>query len=179
MRPTQMAVTLLSVLALVTAPAAGQPPVGPGGPDDGETLRRHQRGHDFVVEYLELDEEQQAEWEALAESQRSLARDSMAQMRDLRADIEAQIESGSPDATSIGRAVIETHALRESLRALHEDFDERFSAVLRSDQLERWEALQALRETRGDRGRRHHRAAKGLGGGPHGRRSRSDADPVR
>jgi hypothetical protein len=61
--------------------------------------------------------------------------------RGFHQQIDAALQTGTPDPTSIGRLVIADHGVGEQIRTEHERFQTRFEAVLSPDQLTNFKAL--------------------------------------
>lgn len=142
------------------SPAFAQPP----GRGDGEL--RHRGGERFdarLIEFLELTEEQQAEWTAIHEANREALGALMEQVRENRTALDAAIEAEEP--LTIGELTLEGRRLREQMQAAQEDLRAQLSAILDTDQLERWEAFRAAREERPGFGRRGPRGPRRGPGG--------------
>jgi Spy/CpxP family protein refolding chaperone len=76
------------------------------------------------------------------------------EMRENRTLIEEALESGQADPTAVGELVIAGHALRQEERRLREESKAALKSILTAEQQAKLEALEALREDRGPRGRR-------------------------
>ncbi len=63
------------------------------------------------------------------------------QRRSFHEQIDAALETTSPDPTAIGRLVIADHGVGEQIRTEHERFQTRFEALLTPDQLTNYRAL--------------------------------------
>ncbi len=169
MKLTSRTLSYLAATAVALAPVVAVAQA-PRGERYGERHREHHGEHrgrshmkERVVQYLELDEQQLAAWNEIQDEIDSLERDSVAELRDIHRRIDDELASADPDAESLGLMMIEAHGSRQALRTLREDFNERVTSILRADQLERWEALRAMRPERGrgPHGRRSHRGHHG------------------
>src|SRR6185312_11229426 len=58
-------------------------------------------------------------------------------------------EDGSADAAAIGQKTIDAHATGQQLKALHDDFTTKFSALLNPDQLTKFQQIQAAHPAHG------------------------------
>lgn len=147
--------TLMVIPALVLAATVAVAWSGPHAPHGGGSKRLHAApfGGGHFAEALDLTEEQRTAAKALHEEMAAEA----APLRELHheqwAALEVLLDSGDADATEVGRHVLEMRDTREQLRALHEDFADRFGALLDADQLEKFEELRQrrhmFRESRG------------------------------
>ncbi len=153
-------------LTLVLSLSAGAQPthISRGGGDGGP----RPRGPEALFELLELSETQQEEWTLLHQDQREASRVLMKEMSSFRALIKEELDSGAPDATTVGEAMISSHQLDEEGRGLKEQLQQDTATLLDDEQLARYEAFMASREggrrggPRGGGGGRGHR---GPGGG--------------
>ncbi|MEO8504543.1 MAG: Spy/CpxP family protein refolding chaperone, partial [Acidobacteriota bacterium] len=73
------------------------------------------------------------------------------QAREQMKTIESMLEAGNADATELGNKMITAHATRTQLKALRDDFDTKFSALLNADQLAKFQQFQAARKQSHDR----------------------------
>ena len=101
---------------------------------------------------LGLTEDQKTQAKQLHEELRAKAEPLMEQVREQHEAVETMLESANPDPTAVGRQVIAAHQTREQLKALHEDFKTRFTALLTAEQKEKLEQF----HERHDDGERHH-----------------------
>ena len=115
----------------------------------GEMGKRHA---EFIAQTLGLTDDQKAAAKKLHEELAARAEPLMTQHRQQREEIKALLDGGNPDAAEIGQKVIAAHATRQQLKALHEDFKTRFSALLNADQLEKLKKLETLHHDRESHG---------------------------
>ena len=148
MRPKRHANALRTALAGALALAfCAALSAQPGGHERG-------RGGERLARYLELDESQRAEWQAIREDGREEAKAIFDELRANRESLRALLEAGGADPAEVGQIVLDGHALEQSMRVFREGVDEKLAAVLTSEQVDKWEAYKAARETRGPRGHR-------------------------
>lgn len=156
-----LALALLLVSPLLALHVAAQPPgngpgigphaaFGPGGQDGPPRFLLPR-----IAELLDLTDAQIAQAKALLEELKVSGEPLREQGEALRAELRELLEGNAPDATAVGTLVIELHGLAEEGRALRDQFEGDFAAILTPEQLERWELAKDLR---------------GFIGGPHGRR---------
>ncbi len=144
---------------IATAVGAQRGPFGKGGFGSGG------RGGERLIEYLELDEGQQAEWQAIREASRDEMRSSVEAIRANGQALRELLESGTATAEEAGQLVLDGHALKQDLQASREAIDEQLQAVLTLEQVEKWEAFKAAAGNRGPRfGRGGRRGARGRTG---------------
>ena len=58
----------------------------------------------------------------------------------------AHTKTTTPDAATLGQKMIAAHATREQMKALHTEFETKFSALLDSDQQVKFQKMQAMRQ---------------------------------
>ncbi len=154
-----VAVTLLVLLPLAALAAPGS---------DRDRDRDRGRGHGHgpgrgmfpPPGYLDLSEEQIEAAREIRESVRAEMEASREATAALREELKAALDGGDPDAAAVGEMVIELHGLREQTRAIFEDAESQFAAILTAEQLEKWENFKELR-----RNRRGPRRGGPIGGG--------------
>ena len=175
MTRSKLALIAILLIAVVPVLALAAPGDGPG--ERGRFGRGFGPGHDgprgpFLPPpgYLDLTDEQID----AAGLIRDGLRDEMGALRDqhraLRDELDAALDSDSPDAATVGQLVIDLHAQRPQFRSLLESAEAEFAALLDDEQLPKWENWKELRQSRrGERGeRRRHRERRGFGPGPDG-----------
>lgn len=139
-----LALTALALLALLPLVALASP---------GE---RHGRGPGRGMfpppGYLDLSDEQIEATQAILEGVRAEMSGTREERHALREELKAILDSDNPDANAAGQLVISLHDLRQQTRAILEDAENQFAALLTAEQLEKWENFKELRESR--RGRR-------------------------
>lgn len=158
--------TLMVIPALVLAATVAVAWPGPQGPHGGGAKHLHRASFgDHFAEALDLTEEQRTAAKALHEEMAAEA----APLRELHSEqwvaLEALLDSGDADATEVGEQVLEMHATRQQLQALHEDFADRFGALLDPDQLEKFEQLRQKRHMFRESHGHGFRASRGHGWG--------------
>jgi Spy/CpxP family protein refolding chaperone len=97
----------------------------------------------FLTKALNLTADQQAAAKKLHEDLAAQAQPLMAQHRQQMQEIKALLDGGSADAATIGQKTIDAHATGQQLKALHDDFTAKFSALLNPDQLTKFQQIQA------------------------------------
>ena len=107
-----------------------------------------------MIGFLDLNEQQIEEWQALHEGQSEAAQGKREEMRALHTQIEELVGSDSANPATIGNLVLEAHALRGSQEAAREALHAELMAVLTPEQQGRFEAMKELHPRRGGRGRR-------------------------
>ncbi|MEM1245404.1 MAG: Spy/CpxP family protein refolding chaperone [Acidobacteriota bacterium] len=137
---------------LLVAVAAAQPGFGKG-----------RGGGERLAAFLELDESQQAEWQALREEHRASIEPLVADMKANRESLRDLLESDTADPTAVGELVLAGRDLRGEMKASREGLDASLAAVLTAEQQEKFEAFKAAAGERGPRGRgrRGPRGARG------------------
>lgn len=107
-------------------------------------------GHheEFVAKALNLTADQKAAAKKLHAELLAKAEPIMTQHHQQMDELKALLDGANPDATEIGQKTIAAHATRLQLKALHDDFKTRFSALLTADQKAK---LQQMEQTHHDR----------------------------
>lgn len=133
MRTKNFGIVLLAALAVLASTvllAAQHGPMvhkrmhGPGG----EGMADH------LAERLNLNEEQKASLKTFVEQLHNEIAPFREQNRTLHEEIQKELESARPNATTIGERVIAAHSNRERMRASHEAFKERLGSILNEEQ---------------------------------------------
>ncbi|MEM6454101.1 MAG: periplasmic heavy metal sensor [Acidobacteriota bacterium] len=141
----------LLIAALFAPIAFAAPGGGPGGP--GGKLSRF-----FPPPgYLDLTEEQRDATRELIDALRAEIEPLRDQQRDLRSDLRDALDADSPNAETVGAAVIALHELRGSLRGLTDEAVQNFRTLLDADQQAKFDNYRELRarkrfQRRGKRG---------------------------
>ncbi len=125
-----------------------------GGP--GEMGAHHAA---MMAKALDLTDDQQAAAKKLHEDLLAKAQPLMTQHRQQMDEVKTLLDAGNADATEVGQKVIAAHATRQQLKALHDDFKARFTALLTPDQLDKLKKLEAMHHE-------HDREAPGFEPGP-------------
>lgn len=146
-----------AVALLVAAPLAAQPFGGPdAGHGDGHRLHHGGHGHlgghgaHRLGRHLDLTEEQRTQARAIHEAARDQVRPIMEESRTLRGELRELLDQPSPDAAAVGEKTIAIHANRSEVRAVFEDAQAQFEAILTPAQLEKLRDLETRREDRRD-----------------------------
>jgi Spy/CpxP family protein refolding chaperone len=137
-----------------------------GAGEDDDARRHHGRHglHGRVTEYLALTEQQQASVKQLKEELRERVRPLREEQRAAREQLRTALEAANPDPTAVGRLVIAMEGKRDEIRAIHQEYQRDFAALLTAEQREKYDSLKETRsffhERRGHRGYRGHRGAR-------------------
>ena len=107
------------------------------------TMQQHAA---HIAKALNLTADQQAAAQKLHQDLAASAQPLMAQHRQQMQEIHALLDAGSADAAEIGQKMIDAHATGQQLKALHDDFNTKFSALLNPDQLAKFQQLQAAHQ---------------------------------
>ena len=86
--------------------------------------------HNRVAAFLQLSDEQIAEWDAIYRIHRDAEKPIQDEIAALQAEIEAFFEEGGSDTDYLGGLVIERHELGEALWEVHIVYHEAFVALL-------------------------------------------------
>jgi Spy/CpxP family protein refolding chaperone len=118
-----------------------------------------------AARFLELTEDQQARLAELREQGRPERERLRELSREANRRFREALEAESPDPAEVGQAAIDMHALRQQQRTQGESFQNAFEGLLTSEQLRKWEMMQASRAAGGGpgRGRRGPRGPGGTG----------------
>lgn len=108
---------------------------------------------EHLASALNLTDAQKASAKQLHQELWAKAQPLMTKMRQQHDELKALLDGGHPDATEIGQKVIAAHDTRAQLKALHEEFANRFSAQLTADQKVKFQEMRQ-------------RFEHGTGGGP-------------
>jgi Spy/CpxP family protein refolding chaperone len=119
---------LCAVLAVLVV--AGVAVAGGGEGHGHRTVRMH---HQFA-EALDLTEEQKAAVKPLHEELRAASEPVMEQLHRQMEELHALLDTANPNPTEVGNKAIAAHATRAQLKALHDDFKTRFTALLTDEQ---------------------------------------------
>ncbi len=132
---------ILLVGASAFAAGAGGHWKAAGDPSQHARMTQHHAA--FLAKALNLTADQQAAAKKLHEDLAAKAQPLVAQLRQQKQEIHALLDGGSADAADIGQKTIDAHATGQQLKALHDDFTAKFSALLTPDQLTKFQQLQA------------------------------------
>jgi Spy/CpxP family protein refolding chaperone len=96
---------------------------------------------DHIASALNLTDAQKASAKQLHQELWTKAQPLMTKMRQQHEELKSLLDGAHPDATEIGQKVIAAHDTRAQLKALHEDFANRFSALLNADQKAKFQEM--------------------------------------
>lgn len=128
----------LASIALAATVAFAQPPGGPrmrGMSAPGKTTA--------VQSYLNLTDAQVSSLQQLRQSEMAALKPIFEQMRPLRQSMRAQEESGTADATAVGKSVLALRSLQQQAAPIHASFQQQALAVLTPAQRTQLAALQS------------------------------------
>jgi Spy/CpxP family protein refolding chaperone len=134
--------TLLAITFILGSALAAQTR-GPRGALPGRSHPDAGNGGISVgcLEALSLTDTQKASLDQLRQNLAATVTPLIEQRRSSRDQIDAALESASPDPTAIGRLVIADHGVGEQIRAIHDQFQTAFQALLTPEQLTNYTAL--------------------------------------
>ncbi|HEX6899340.1 MAG TPA: Spy/CpxP family protein refolding chaperone [Thermoanaerobaculia bacterium] len=157
---------LIGICALLVLAAVALAQHHPGGGPHGMKMKMrgdHGKMHGEMMEAhfaaLGLTEDQKAQAKQLHEELRAKAEPLMDQVRGHHEELQTLLDGANPDPATVGNHVIAAHKTREQLKALHDDFKTRFTALLTAEQKEK---LEQFHERHGDPGDHF----RGFGHGP-------------
>jgi len=104
-----------------------------------------------LADSLNLSADQQASAKKLRDDMRAKAEPLFQQARQQWQELQTLLDGAHPDAAEVGAKAIAAHNTREQLRALRQDFDTKFSALLNADQLQKFQKFQSMRQEFGAR----------------------------
>jgi len=108
------------------------------------TMQQHEA---HLAKALSLTADQQAAAQKLHQDLATNAQPLMAQHRQQMQEIHTLLDGGNADAAEIGQKMIDAHATGQQLKALHDDFNTKFSALLNPDQLAKFQQLHGARQS--------------------------------
>src|ERR1035438_6656744 len=127
----------LIVIALAASALFAQ---GPGGP------RMHRMSEQAktteVQTYLNLTDTQISSLQQLRQSERAALKPIFQQMGPLHESLRTQSQSGSPDATAVGKLVLSIQSLEQQAEPIRSSFQQQALAVLTADQKTKLTTLQ-------------------------------------
>jgi len=138
MRRTLLAI---SALLLVVATPLWSTPRGGPGPGFGDLV-----DPPALARYLDLTEEQVASAFELHAATRDASLPILEENRDLEAQLKELLEGDSPSPAAVGDIVITVHDNREALRAIQQQFEEDFIALLDAEQQIRYDNMKEVLE---------------------------------
>lgn len=101
---------------------------------------------DRLATALNLNDTQKAAVQQLHDGLKTQAQPLFEQARQQMQEIHTLLDSGSADATELGQKMLAAHATHQKIKALHDDFAAKVSALLDPDQLTKFKALQSMRQ---------------------------------
>jgi Spy/CpxP family protein refolding chaperone len=122
-----------AVLLLSVAVASAQPP-GPPVPGHGA---------EKLASYLQLTPDQIASWQQIHKDTAAAIKPLALNARGLREQIDAAVNSASPDPASLGSLALSLHTVQSQIKAVREQSRTRLLAVLSADQKTKFEAFEA------------------------------------
>ena len=167
---TYRILTLTTLGALVLPLALAAQPPGAGGfmRPEGERFPGGERRLEAAAEYLELTDGQRVEWEGIFAQHRETVRQEWQELADLRQQFRLLADTQDPDLAELGSLALTMHRRTEAMREMRSSLEAQLASILTPEQLEKYEALKAARETvrpRGQRGRPHRGTKPDSGGG--------------
>ncbi|HVS63337.1 MAG TPA: periplasmic heavy metal sensor [Thermoanaerobaculia bacterium] len=153
LRATILGTSTAALLVLAAAPLLLAQPPG-GGPRGMHGHGRDQAHRLF--EYLELDGEQREAWIEAHRAHGQSLKPTFEQIRDLREQMKAELEGGSPDPASVGGYLIAIHQLEAELASSREELEATIRGILDDEQERKLEAFKAA-----NHGPRHGPASSG------------------
>jgi Spy/CpxP family protein refolding chaperone len=133
-------------LTLMLAAATGAGAATQGGQDGPRGMRRHgPGGRDGLASYLELTQEQQAQWKTAHEQLRTTTEGLRTQAHDARKQMETALEQARPDPATVGKLAITMHSIHKKMRAAHEATEAQLAASLTPEQKTKFDAFKAAR----------------------------------
>jgi Spy/CpxP family protein refolding chaperone len=140
-----LTLTLSAALVLGAAFAAQAQMHGHGfhGKAGAGMMAHHE---ELLTKALNLTADQQASVKALHQDQLTKAQPLMQQHHQQMAEVKALLDGTNPDATEIGQKMITAHATGLQLKALHDDFKTKLTALLTPDQKAKLQQLEQMRQ---------------------------------
>jgi hypothetical protein len=93
--------------------------------------------HNAVAAFLQLADEQVAEWDVIYRIHRDAEQPLEDEIAAVQGEIDALFEAGDPDPEAVGELMIERHALAEALFDVHRVYHEGFVGMLDETQAKR------------------------------------------
>ncbi len=170
-RTWKTTISMVAVALLLAGVTVAQPPIVSGG-SGPRAAARAGGGHpgaremNRLIEFLQLDDTQKAQWKAAHEAQAEAVKPIFEDLRANQKALHGALSSDTADATAVGTLMLAGRDLQKQLGALHEQLRQDLEAILSPEQLERWKAFEAANG--GGRGERGRGRRGPRGGGPHG-----------
>ena len=106
----------------------------------------------FLTKALNLTADQQAAVTKLHQDLMAKAQPLMQQHHQQMADVKTLLDGVNPDATEIGQKTIAAHNTMQQLKALHEDFKTKLTALLTPDQKTKLQQMEQAHQGHGSFG---------------------------
>lgn len=138
--------TLTLFLGAILVVGASAFAAGAGHHWQGANAAQMMQHHDaMLTKTLGLSADQQAGLKKIHEGQAAQLQTLMAQKHQQMKDLHALLGGDNPDAAEVGQKMLDSHATGKQLKALHDDFNTKLSALLSADQLAKFQQMQAAR----------------------------------
>jgi Spy/CpxP family protein refolding chaperone len=131
---------------LAVGVAGAQPPT-----QDSEG-RRGPHGFERPARYLGLTTQQKDAFRQIRDKQRPQMEAIHQKMQENREQLRKALDVANPEPETVGKLAIEAHRLQGQVRALREDADKQFRALLTPEQQVKFDAMKALRPEGGPMG---------------------------
>lgn len=132
-------VTTLCATLLVAGAAFAQPP-HPHGKAGMAGMEAH------LAAALELTADQQTQVKALHEQLKAQMTPLMAQSRQQHQELKSLMNGTNPDANEVGQKTLAANQTQGQIKALHENFKAKFTALLTPDQKAKFTQMEANRQ---------------------------------
>jgi Spy/CpxP family protein refolding chaperone len=109
----------------------------------GDPAQMAQHHAAFLAKALNLTADQQAAATKLHADLAASAQPLSVTHRQQMQEIHTLLDNGSASAAEIGQKMIDAHVTGQQLKALHDDFNTKFGALLNPDQLAKFQQIQA------------------------------------
>jgi Spy/CpxP family protein refolding chaperone len=134
------ALAVLAVMAMVAGPLAAQADQAAAAttptPHQGMMLQR-------LTTKLGLSEEQQASAKSLFAERQTKLQPLQAAQKQLHTQLKAALGAATPDAATVGQAVISMHQNRAQIEPIMQSYHQQFEALLNADQLATYKQMLA------------------------------------
>jgi Spy/CpxP family protein refolding chaperone len=136
--------TLTLFLGAILVVGASAFAAGAGHHWQGANAAQMMQHHDaMLTKTLSLTADQQAALKKLHEAQAPQVQALMTQRQQQMKELHALLAGDNPDPAEVGQKMLDSHATGKQLKALHDDFTTKFSALLSPDQLTKFQQIQA------------------------------------
>ena len=135
-------VTTLCAALLVAGAAIAQPPHphGKAGMHDMAGMEAH------LAAALSLTADQQTQVKALHEQLKAEMTPLMAQSRQQHQELKSLVNGTNPDANEVGQKTLAANQTQAQIKALHENFKAKFTAILTPDQKAKFAQMEQNRQ---------------------------------